>query len=891
KQQSSDMHNTSSSRRSSGIASDRNRSFSIQPRLDKYDDQLMSRASGKVANVSSTEACRVNKRKRYKSLAEAATAEGSRLIMSLGRLPSEIYSWRSGSKRLSQSTMDKSFSSARRSKRWSLNGQLASHVGNTDIADNPEQSSSHECLDSAVGSAEQDGGNDQRSLLQASLVHKDRAKSQPRFASNAEKNAEIDSEWVDAEPDEEVPCASVSSKRRGKMAAAVSSNASNQDLYDDSEGWDPLVYLKPVDVKKYLCHPSVTDRQQAKDNSDGTLGTLLTDLDYKQSSSPPKANAADYAKHESDPVTAGISAEASSGLRRRNRHNSSPQAGDGSQAAASIIDAEGAPPHSERQHQQHGFRARVQQTFHQVRDYFLAEFRPAVPILDLTYDRLYSQGIEESEPSTRIDAHGEYVEDNRDTLPPLRQLIGRVLPRSVSRVFSPSQDNAQVPPGIAHAATAPPESKCSAAHGAAPNNFICRAPTAASLEPICKLSGGPAAGSLAQATSTGTKEHGQFDGLSQARCTYPPSRPDISGAPDCAALSHDCTKELLRPPRPPWLALEVGDSSSPLTHARISSQPLQARQEIYQSPSSSATSLPASAHLLREKRSSHKNSLPPPRAPLTARMVSELNYVTRHSGTPNTAPQGAQPSCTSLHSADESDGEQLMVANYQRFAVERQSKFEADEYTDYQQAPMLNFRGILDRGIQDYVHPGLVGELPTLWLPVKHTSTEEVDGCELPSNDSHEVSATQTGNSDHGRPGLKRLDSCSGAREVAPSELSRQLAMTAPYRRIVRFIEQHRGDPVNCTDTVAAIMAAAAAAGDVLAMPNLSRSPRLQVPRTHEYSELQEVCVHSTETPRSDNPDTGVEIGSNNTDYRADSLCDDSSGSKMHQKAADSACR
>ncbi|PIA16408.1 DUF221-domain-containing protein, partial [Coemansia reversa NRRL 1564] len=62
---------------------------------------------------------------------------------------------------------------------------------------------------------------------------------------------------------------------------------------------------------------------------------------------------------------------------------------------------------------------------------------------------------------------------------------------------------------------------------------------------------------------------------------------------------------------------------------------------------------------------------------------------------------------------------ELMVANYQRFAVERQSNFEADECTDYQQTPMLNFRGILDRGIQDYVHPGLVGELPTLWLPVK----------------------------------------------------------------------------------------------------------------------------------------------------------------------------
>ncbi|KAI9506508.1 hypothetical protein BX070DRAFT_181880, partial [Coemansia spiralis] len=91
----------------------------------------------------------------------------------------------------------------------------------------------------------------------------------------------------------------------------------------------------------------------------------------------------------------------------------------------------------------------------------------------------------------------------------------------------------------------------------------------------------------------------------------------------------------------------------------------------------------------------HKNSLPPPRAPLSARVVSELNYT------------------RATTNNDE------LLANYQRYAVEAQSMFAPDDHTDYSQTPMLNFNGILDRGIQDYVHPGLVGELPVLWLPAK----------------------------------------------------------------------------------------------------------------------------------------------------------------------------
>ncbi|KAJ2615441.1 hypothetical protein H4S08_001245 [Coemansia sp. RSA 1365] len=889
-QQSKDKYNAMSSSKSSGAASARNKSSSIQLRLGKNEDPLKHRASGNLTNASSKETFRVTKRKRYKSLAEAATAEGSRLIMSLGRLPSDMYFWRSRNKHLSQNTMDKPFTSARRSKQWSPSGQPNGAVSNTSTAGKrPKQSNSSECLDSAVGSAEKDSGSGQRRLPQTSLRRSNRTKSKPRLISSAEKDAETDSEWIDSEPDDEAARISVSSKRRGKMAATTTSIPNNQNMRSDSEGLDPLVYLKSANVNNCLYRPGITNGQHVEDNTDGTLGTLLTGLDHKQSSGPTNANASDNGKRGPDLVAASISAGASSGLRRRHWHNNSQQAKDSSQATASIIDVEGAPVHSERQHQQRGLRARAQQTFQQVRDYFLAEFRPAVPILDLTYDRLYSQGIQESEPPTRTDSHGEYVEDNRDTLPPLGQLIGRVLPRSVSRVFSPPQNNAQLPPGIAAAATAPPGGGYLTARSIAPNKSTRRASTAAaaSLEPICRLSGDPAIGSHVSVTPTTVKGHGQFDDLLQVKCTYPPPKSDVSEMPDCAAYSHDFLKELPQPPRAPWMTLESGNLPSSLAHAHTFSQPLQARQETYQSPSYSVASLPASAHILPRKRSSHKNSLPPPRAPLTSRMVSELNYVARRSGTPNATAQGLQPSQTSLNLNDESDGEELMVANYQRFAVERQSNFEADECTDYQQTPMLNFRGILDRGIQDYVHPGLVGELPTLWLPVKHTSRNHSNNHRLPISSNHHNSAAQTGRSGYARSGLVRLDG-NGEREVTPTELSRQLAMTAPYRRIFRFIEQYRDNPGNCADSVAAIVAAAAAAGDALIMPSLFRSHRLEVLSAQECSELQEVCVHQTEALRSDFPNTSVDIGIDNLDYRADSICDDSSSSEIHRKATNS---
>ncbi|KAJ2318056.1 hypothetical protein IWW51_005203 [Coemansia sp. RSA 2702] len=250
---------------------------------------------------------------------------------------------------------------------------------------------------------------------------------------------------------------------------------------------------------------------------------------------------------------------------------------------------------------------------------------------------------------------------------------------------------------------------------------------------------------------------------------------------------HNCLDELPRPPLAPWLAAEPAASTS------RRSQPLRAS-------SSSASSLPALARVLGDKRSSHKNSLPPPRVPLTARMVSELNYVTHRSATPSWMPADPQ----------REESEQLLIANYQKYAVERQSKFEPDEYTDYRQTPMLNFRGILDRGIQDYVHPGLIGELPTLWLPVKQAGSAEEDEPE-------------------------------SSRRSSSVDTARMIALAAPYRRIAALIERYRSDPLNCTDSVAAVVAAAAAAND---------DPILAGLRRRHVDELHEVCVHPS-TPTS----------------------------------------
>ncbi|KAJ2463437.1 hypothetical protein EV174_006953, partial [Coemansia sp. RSA 2320] len=173
---------------------------------------------------------------------------------------------------------------------------------------------------------------------------------------------------------------------------------------------------------------------------------------------------------------------------------------------------------------------------------------------------------------------------------------------------------------------------------------------------------------------------------------------------------------------------------------------------------SAAAAAAAAAASVGGRRTSHKNSLPPPRVPLPARVVSELNYAPRHSTASASNPDWPLSSPLEDH--------RLLIANYQRFAVEAQSTFEPDECTDYSQTPMLNFRGILDRGIQDYVHPGLVGELPTLWLPVKAAAASGVQ---------------------------RKMPSDPDEREQTPSDAKRLLALAAAQRLVAKLARRRGG--------------------------------------------------------------------------------------------------
>ncbi|PIA13035.1 DUF221-domain-containing protein [Coemansia reversa NRRL 1564] len=50
---------------------------------------------------------------------------------------------------------------------------------------------------------------------------------------------------------------------------------------------------------------------------------------------------------------------------------------------------------------------------------------------------------------------------------------------------------------------------------------------------------------------------------------------------------------------------------------------------------------------------------------------------------------------------------------------QRESKIEPDEFTDFEQSPILLLDGVLDQGLSVYEHPYLIGNLPTLWLPMR----------------------------------------------------------------------------------------------------------------------------------------------------------------------------
>ncbi|KAI9500036.1 hypothetical protein BX070DRAFT_231107 [Coemansia spiralis] len=50
---------------------------------------------------------------------------------------------------------------------------------------------------------------------------------------------------------------------------------------------------------------------------------------------------------------------------------------------------------------------------------------------------------------------------------------------------------------------------------------------------------------------------------------------------------------------------------------------------------------------------------------------------------------------------------------------QREGRIQADEFTDFAQSPVSLLQGVLDQGLCVYEHPYLVGNLPTLWLPMK----------------------------------------------------------------------------------------------------------------------------------------------------------------------------
>ncbi|KAJ2547348.1 hypothetical protein EV175_005256 [Coemansia sp. RSA 1933] len=50
---------------------------------------------------------------------------------------------------------------------------------------------------------------------------------------------------------------------------------------------------------------------------------------------------------------------------------------------------------------------------------------------------------------------------------------------------------------------------------------------------------------------------------------------------------------------------------------------------------------------------------------------------------------------------------------------QRESRIQPDRFTDFEQSPARLLQGVLDQGLAVYEHPYLVGNLPTLWLPMK----------------------------------------------------------------------------------------------------------------------------------------------------------------------------
>ncbi|PVU96302.1 hypothetical protein BB561_001259 [Smittium simulii] len=65
------------------------------------------------------------------------------------------------------------------------------------------------------------------------------------------------------------------------------------------------------------------------------------------------------------------------------------------------------------------------------------------------------------------------------------------------------------------------------------------------------------------------------------------------------------------------------------------------------------------------------------------------------------------------------------VSNYQKYSADAQHELLTNNQSDYLEPPMQTVYGILDGSVSEYFHPGLNGNLPQLWLPVKYTNKKD----------------------------------------------------------------------------------------------------------------------------------------------------------------------
>ncbi|KAJ2730213.1 hypothetical protein H4S00_000010 [Coemansia sp. D1744] len=102
---------------------------------------------------------------------------------------------------------------------------------------------------------------------------------------------------------------------------------------------------------------------------------------------------------------------------------------------------------------------------------------------------------------------------------------------------------------------------------------------------------------------------------------------------------------------------------------------------------------------------------------LTGRSLSQTNYVWEDEDlaeSPREAPATVTPRFSTTFDNDDQMRAELMLARDQR-----ESGIKPDEFTDFSQSSVSLLEGVLDEGLAVYEHPYLLGNLPSLWLPMK----------------------------------------------------------------------------------------------------------------------------------------------------------------------------